>query len=67
MEVHDPLIPIFLLFLTLVSYASSTPVTVDYGAHQLVSRGIVSPSNAELLHNTIAFGVFAWLAFILRV
>jgi hypothetical protein len=67
MEVHDPLIPIFLLFLTLVSYASGTPVTVDYGARQLVSRGIVSPSNAELLHNTIAFGVFAWLAFLLRV
>ncbi len=67
MEVHDSLVPIFLLFLTLVSSAAGSPVAIEYGAHQLVSRGIVSPSNAELLHNTIAFGVVAWLAFLLRV
>jgi hypothetical protein len=56
-----------LLFLTFVPYASGTPVSAQHVAHQIVSRGIVSPTNAELLHNTIAFGVPALIAFVLRM
>ncbi|KAE9367193.1 hypothetical protein N431DRAFT_418324 [Stipitochalara longipes BDJ] len=56
-----------LFFLGFVSYASAAPILLDTGLHHLVSRGLVSPSNAELLHNTIAFGVPAVLAYLLRM
>lgn len=35
--------------------------------HALVARGVTSPSNSELLHNTVAFGVPAGLLFMLRM
>jgi hypothetical protein len=54
MEVFKPLVQIVLVFLALTSFASSTPISIDNGAaHRLAPRGIVSPSNAELLHNII--------------
>jgi len=56
-----------ILVMAFVSYASAAPVSLDTGLHRLVSRGLVSPSNAELLHNTIAFGVPAVLAYLLRM
>jgi hypothetical protein len=36
-------------------------------ANVLVGRGIVSPSNAELLHNTIGFGAVGLIAFCMRL
>jgi hypothetical protein len=48
--------------LTWVAYA-----TASSPASAIFSRGIVSPSNAELLHNSIGFGVPAFLCFLLRM
>ena len=56
-----------LLFMAFISCASAMPVSPDTGLHRLVSRGFASPSNAELMHNTIAFGVPAVLAYLLRM
>ena len=56
-----------LFFSAFVSCVSAAPVFLDTRLHRLVSRGLVSPSNAELLHNTIAFGVPAVLAYVLRM
>jgi hypothetical protein len=57
------LIVLFVLGVTYVAYgtASFSPVSAVF------SRGIVSPSNAELLHNSIGFGVPAFLCFLLRM
>jgi hypothetical protein len=65
METFDLLIKMLLFIFSTLPAASGYPISS--GAHQLVSRGIVSPSNSELLHNTIAFVVPALFAFILRM
>jgi hypothetical protein len=67
MEPFDRFISVILLFLTLVSPASGLPLPLHHDAHHLVSRGLVSPTNAELIHNTIAFGIPALTAFALRM
>jgi hypothetical protein len=54
-------------FLSFVSYAAAAPVLLDGGLHRLAARGLVSPSNAELIHNTIAFGAVAVFAYLLRM
>jgi hypothetical protein len=52
-----------LTYATYVAYATASfsPVSTVF------SRGIVSPSNAELLHNSIGFGAPAFLCFLLRM
>ena len=41
--------------------------TISQTAHQLIRRGIVSPTTHELKINTIAFGVPAFLVFSVRM
>jgi hypothetical protein len=62
MCLNNWLIVLFVSCLTWAAYTTaSSPVSAIF------SRGIVSPSNAELLHNSIGFGVPAFLCFLLRM
>jgi hypothetical protein len=62
MCLNNWLIVLFFSGLTYAAYATaSSPVSAIF------SRGIVSPSNAELLNNSIGFGVPAFLCFLLRM
>jgi hypothetical protein len=56
---------LIVLFVFGVSYAAYATASSPVSA--IFSRGIVSPSNAELLHNSIGFGVPAFLCFLLRM
>jgi hypothetical protein len=60
-----PLAKAFFAFFALITCVSATPLSPSL--HHLVSRGIVSPSDSELLHNSIAFAIPAGIAFSLRM
>jgi hypothetical protein len=55
------------IFVLLCIITSVSAFPLPSGLHRLISRGIVSPSNSELLHNTIAFAIPALISFTLRM
>jgi len=57
---------ILIIFLSGTVVAAPVSELVS-SAKVLVGRGIVSPSNAELLHNTIGFGTVGLIAFGMRL
>ena len=64
----DLLAKVLFVALILFPAVSGTPILgLQDGFNQLVRRGIVSPSNDELMDNTLAFGIFAIVAFVLRM
>jgi hypothetical protein len=67
MKVQDPQVQIVLILFHLISFVSGTPISGKQGVHQLAPRGIVSPTNDELLYNTIGFAIPAVIAFVLRM
>jgi hypothetical protein len=67
MEPFDRLIGTILALFTLISISSGSPIPAQDAYRFLVPRGFVSPTNDELIHNTIAFGVPALIAFALRM
>ena len=57
--------PVFVFIYNNV-YPSNDESSID-GPHYLRKRGEVSPSNSELLINTIGFGVVSIILFVMRM